>query len=715
MKRTFQLLIVYIIFVPFVYSQKQLSIDDAVIGIYRKLMMESYKLYQFREPTSKITFVEKNTISEYKDAGKSSEIISLSEINAVIKNNGFAEMQYISDYKWLSENALLMYAPDGLFVFDVKQKKLLTFSLYEKDSENHDYCQENKVVAFTVENNLFLKKNDGSIVEITKDENKGIVNGKSVHRQEFGINNGIFWSPKGNLLAFYRMDETMVTDYPLIDINSRIAEVSNTKYPMAGMKSHHVTVGVFDLKNNKSVFLKTGEPAEQYLTNISWSPDEKTIYIAVVNREQNHMKLNSYDAASGDFRKTLFEEKHEKYVEPMTPLSFLNNNSNQFIYQSQRDGYNHLYLYDSEGKLIRQLTKGKFVVKKLLCISNTNDYILVEATSEKREIETHVLKVMINTGEVIQITQKSGSHSAIVNKSATQLIDTYSAIDVPMEYYQIDISSKKEKLLFKASDPTKDYSLGKQEVFTIKAADNKTDLWCTTITPPDFNPEKKYPLILYVYGGPHAQMIEDTWKGGQDFWKFFMAQKGYVVMVVDNRGSANRGFEFESVIHRNLGMAEMADQMKGIEYMLAKPYIDKNRIGVHGWSYGGFMTTSLMVDHSDIFKVGVAGGPVMDWKYYEIMYGERYMDTPEENPEGYEKTSLLNKASKLKGKLLLIHGGIDPTVVIQHSMQFVQKCIENKVQVDYFIYPNAEHNVRGMDRVHLMQKVTQYFDDYLMK
>jgi dipeptidyl-peptidase-4 len=252
-------------------------------------------------------------------------------------------------------------------------------------------------------------------------------------------------------------------------------------------------------------------------------------------------------------------------------------------------------------------------------------------------------------------------------------------------------------------------------VFTIKAADDKTDLYCRLIKPLNFDPSKKYPAIVYVYGGPHAQLVEDSWLGGTSLWDFYMAQKGYVIFTVDNRGSSNRGLEFENIIHRNLGITEMEDQLKGIEYLKNLGYVDMDRIGVTGWSYGGFMTISLMTHYPEVFKVGVAGGPVIDWKYYEVMYGERYMDTPDENPDGYEKTSLLNYAKELKGRLLIIHGAIDNTVVWQHSLTFLEECIKNKILVDYFVYPRHEHNVSGIDRLHLMRKITQYFDDYLGK
>ena len=428
------------------------------------------------------------------------------------------------------------------------------------------------------------------------------------------------------------------------------------------------------------------------------------------------MKLNQYNAENGEFVKTLFEEKHEKYVEPMHPMLFVKNNNNQFIWQSQRDGFNHLYLYNIDGTLVKQLTKGQFVVISLLGFDEKVQQIYFAHTDEKRQIETHISSVNLSTGRVIPQTNTPGTHSGILNAKGSYIIDDFSSLDVFREINVVNTSTQKvSQSLIPCENVFDEHKIQKPEIFTIKAADNKTDLYCSMVKPNDFDASKKYPVIVYVYGGPHAQMINDTWLGGLSYWDYYMAQKGYIVMTVDNRGSANRGFEFENVIHRNIGVNEMADQMKGIDYLKSQAYVDMERIGVHGWSYGGFMTTSLMVNYPEIFKVGVAGGPVIDWKYYEIMYGERYMDMPDENPEGYKNNCLVNRAKDLKGKLMLVHGAIDNTVVWQHSLAFIQKCIEEGVQVDYFVYPRAEHNVRGPHRTHLMEKVTEYFDDYLMK
>jgi len=708
----------FLLVVGFVLSQntfaqtKQLTIDDAVIGQYTNLQVKYLDMVRWRGNTDNFTYVESrlNLAQEGAKSAQKQTILKGEDLNAALEKEKLEKLMGFPNYEWKNDNAIQFQNKDHFIRYNLKSKKIELKIKYDENAENITFCNDKNILAYTIDNNLFVADQAG-VKQVTKDTEKGIVNGQTVHRNEFGIDGGIFWSPKGSLLAFYRMDEAMVTDYPLVDVTARVAELKNIKYPMAGMKSHEVTVGIYNIANGKTTFLKTGEQKEQYLTNVAWSPDEKYVFIAVLNRGQNLMKFSQYDAVTGEFVKTLFEEKNDRYVEPLIPMAFLPSNTNQFVWQSQRDGYNHLYLYDISGKLIKQITKGEWIVKEVIGFDKTVENIYFKATKET-PIETHIYKVNIASAQITKLTLDAGVHNCRISGNGNYFIDFYSSSKVPKNYEMITTNGKLVRTILSAENPMKDYKLGEMRTFTIKAGDGKTDLYCRLIKPVDFDPNKKYPAVIYVYGGPHAQMTENAWLSG-GLWNYYMAQKGYVMLTIDNRGSANRGFEFESIIHRNIGVAEMEDQMKGVDYLKGLGFVDMNRLGVHGWSYGGFITTSLMTKHNEAFKVGVAGGPVIDWKYYEVMYGERYMDTPDENPEGYKKASLLNSAKDLKGKLLIIQGYLDNTVVPQHGLMFVKECVKNKVQVDYFIYPKAEHNVVGYDRIHLMQKVTQYFDDYL--
>jgi len=442
------------------------------------------------------------------------------------------------------------------------------------------------------------------------------------------------------------------------------------------------------------------------LTNVVISPDNKYVFIAEVNRDQNHSWLNVYDSNSGAFVKTLLEEKNDKWVEPEHPAFFLSDNSNDFIWISEKDGFNNLYHYDFNGKLIKQLTSNKFVSKEILDFKN--GLIYFTATGENA-MNTLVYSVDLKGNQTL-ITKAEGTHTFTLSSDGAYFYDGYSNHSTPFIGQIWNSNGKLDKSIAIAENPLADYKIGTCEISSIIAKDG-SKLYTRLIKPSNFDASKKYPALVYVYGGPHAQMITNSWLDGASLWMYWMAEQGYLVYTVDNRGSGERGFAFESQIHRNLGNVEIEDQLSGVEYLKSLKYVDGNRLAVHGWSFGGFMTTSLLLRHPDVFKVGVAGGPVTDWKYYEIMYGERYMDRPEQNEKGYEQASLLTHAKNLKGDLLLIHGTVDDVVVMQHNLVLVKKFIELGIQMDFFPYPMHKHNVGGKDRVHLMTKVLNYVID----
>ena len=559
---------------------------------------------------------------------------------------------------------------------------------------------------------LYVTDAEGVKHQLTTDGSREIVYGEAVHRNEFGIEDGIFWSPDKSKMAFYRMDQSMVTDYPQVNIFGRIAECEPDKYPMAGETSHVVTVGIYDVASNKTIYLNTGDPTDRYFTNISWSPDAKTVYMFELNRDQNDCRLVSYDAQTGERQRELYKETHEKYVEPLHPIVFLPWDATKFVMQSQRDGYNHLYLYSTDGKLIRQLTKGEWVVMELIGF-NEKAKGIIYASNEVHPIQRNLFTVNVKNGKRKALDNGRGWHNAQLSPSGRTLLDNYSEPDVPRKIVVTNTETGKSRDLFTAKDPWAGYDVPTYESGSIKAADRKTDLYYRRVKPTGFDPQKKYPTVVYVYGGPHAHNIGASWHYASRSWETYMAQKGYVLFILDNRGSENRGREFEQATFRQLGQIEMQDQMKGVEFLKTLPFVDQERMGVHGWSFGGYMTITLMVNHPEVFKVGVAGGPVIDWKWYEVMYGERYMDTPQSNPDGYAKTSLLARAKDLKGKLQIITGYNDPTVVPQHCLSFIAECIKAGTQPDFFAYPGEPHNMRGHQSVHLHERITQYFEDYL--
>jgi len=664
----------------------------------------------------KLTYIKGDSvmIAPNTDKEKPQLLLSLQGINSGMRFDKDESLKSLNTIQFISpeSNDILIATPDKIYLYDfVAKKKVATFLSLDK-MNNHDWAEKSRMLAYTKDNNLYIQDSEGKETAITSETNPGIVCGQSVHRNEFGINKGIFWSPAGNLLAFYRMDETMVTDYPLVDISARIAKLKDIKYPMAGMKSHHVTVGVYNPVSQQTVYLKTGTPKEKYLTNIAWSPDEKSIYIAEVNRGQDTCIVKSYDAATGKLQTTLFTETHPKYVEPENPVLFLKNDPSKFLWQSERDGFNHLYLYDTTGKLLKQITSGKWDVTSILGFDEKSENLFYVST-EASPIEKHIYKLNLKTGKREQLSKEEGVHDGMLSASGKYICDRYTSQNNPGKVTITETKSNKSYVYYSAKDPYRNVQLPEITLGKLKANDNATDLYYRLVKPLNFDPDKKYPVIVYVYGGPHSQMVDNSWMGQVRGWDIYMAEKGYVVFTMDNRGTSNRGIDFENITHRRLGVVETEDQMTGVEYLKSLAYVDAGRIGVHGWSYGGFMTLNLMLRHPETFKVGVAGGPVTDWKYYEVMYGERYMDSPQENQEGYKNSSMVERAGDLKGRLMLIHGDEDPTVVMQQSLQFLHSAIKKGTHPDFFIYPGHGHNMTGHDRVHLHEHITRYFDDFL--
>jgi len=690
------------------YSQeKRLTVEDYYnFDLYPNRINN----IQWKGETTYYTFIHKNTLMQCGISSKdTTTILSIDKLNTLLHKNNLDSVKRFPSVRWINNNTFRINHTHKLITINTDNNTIDVVNSYTKKAENTE-IHANGNIAYTIGQNIFLSQ-QGKEIQVTKDTQEGIVNGTSVSRSEFGIHKGLFWSPKGEQLAFYRKDESKVTQYPLVDVTTRIAEVKNIRYPMAGMTSEQISVGVYNIKNGTTIFLKTEKPSEQYLTNVTWGPAGEYIYIAVLNREQNHMKLNKYSATTGDLITTLFEEKNDRYVEPEHELFFLNKHNDLFVWFSERDGFQHLYLYNTKGELIRQLTKGDWVVKSIIGQDAKGKKIFISGTKES-PLNKDIYAVTVKNANITKISADNGTHSAILSSNAKYFIDIYSSTEMAREYSITSTKGKKVKTLLQDVNPLKEYVVGEMEISTLKASDG-TDLYYRLIKPTDFDPNKKYPAIVYVYGGPHAQLITNTYLGGAGIFLNHLAELGYVVFTLDNRGSDSRGFAFESAIHRHCGSIEVDDQMEGVNYLKSLNYVDDSRIGVDGWSYGGFMTISMKLKHPGVFKAACAGGPVIDWKYYEVMYGERYMDTPQENPEGYKEASLLNYVKDLEGRLLIIHGTSDPTVVWQNSQAFVQKCVEEGKLLDYFIYPGHGHNVSGFQRIHLLKKIEQFFGDNL--
>ena len=698
-------------------TKKSFTLDDLMWGGSNYWNLQPKNLYTaFWGP--KLLQLEVDAVKTCTDEQgkrvKAQTLFTAADVKALIndgtKGRGLNLMQ--ASFPYPDKTLALLQTNRSNLLYDWKKKAIVWQAERDSVRVNEEFNIPSRSEVYAKDFDLYLRTADGKAHRITTDGSKDIVYGQAVHRDEFGIKKGAYFSPSGQLLAYYRMDQSMVEDYPLVDIFTREAKLDAIKYPMAGMTSHKVTVGIYNPKTEQTVWLQAGDPTDRYFTNISWAPDEKTIYMIEMPRSQKKTELVAYDVATGQRKGVLYTETHEKYVHPMHPLTFLPWDSSKFIYQSEKDGYNHLYLFDTKGNQLKQITKGEFVVLDLVGFNTKTKSVIIQS-NEAHPLHHNYYAVNIDNGKRTLLDNGKGTHRALLSPDGTMLFDRWSEPDVFRKIAVRNTATASATLLQTDASPWQAYNVPEISSGSLTAADGHTKLFYRLVKPVNFDPNKKYPTVVYVYGGPGVRNVDASWNYAARPWEIYMAQKGYVIFVLDNRGSSERGFAFETATYHRLGQEEMKDQMRGVDYLKSLPYVDADRIGVHGWSFGGFMTTSLITNYPDVFKVGVAGGPVIDWKYYEVMYGERYMGTPQENPEGYAQSSLLNKAKDLKGRLQIIIGYNDPVCVPQHSLAFLRACEDAGTQPDFFTYPGQGHNMMGKDMVHLHERITRYFEDYL--
>lgn len=694
---------------------QELTLRDAMQRAGTDLGPERLPQLSWVQGATTYSYVKRDTLWE-NGLGKMSDQVAatLTDLNRDLPDS--AKLKAFPAVTWESAARFRFDHNSHVYTWDRGRRVLHARVRLLPGAANEDLGEGGRV-AYTVENDLYVGLPDApQAVRVTNDGADGIVNGQSVHRNEYGIEKGTFWSPGGGKLAFYRMDERMVTTYQLEDIGSKPSSFKAIRYPMAGQASHHVTIGVFDLATRRTLFLNTGEPKDQYLTNIAWGPDERHLYVVHLDRATTTARLVEYDLATGNPVRTVLEERDERYVEPLVPMRFLKRQPQQFIWTSARDGWTHLYLYDLRTGLVRQLTTGAWNVKRIVGLDARETAVIAEGTevgsgfSGAGAIRTQLYRVELNNGRSTALTTAPGTHHGELSSDGQHLLDQWTSTTVPARIELLDARTGQGlKVLLNSRDPLAGVQRGTVELLDIPG-ENGERLHARLIKPGRFDSRQRYPVIVYLYNGPHVQLVTDSWLGGAPLWMLHAAERGYLVFTVDGRGSAWRGRAFEQAVHRRLGEVELQDQLHGVAHLRSLPYVDPDRMAVHGWSFGGFMTTGLMLKAPGTFKLGVAGGPVMDWAMYEVMYTERYMDTPQENPDGYAASQLVGKCDQLQGELLLIHGLQDDVVLPEHSYAFLKDCIGKGEQVEFFVYPGHAHNVRGRDRLHLMTMVLDRID-----
>lgn len=687
-------------------QQLPLTIEESVLEAWSTYAPERLSGLQWVTGSDHYAYTDDDTLKVIAQNGQLNFALTLEQLNRMAQ----IRMKRFPQPTWLEAGRFRFRHGSKWYACDFRRKQVT--ELFEVNQGEHfTFSDDGDKLAYTVDNNVFITDNE-QVRRVTQHP-EGIVAGQGIARFEFGITEGLFWSPDGTALAFYEKDERHVTDYPLIDYDAQPAEPKFIKYPMAGAHSEYASLGVYHLSKGASVYLKVNGGVKDdsyYITNVAWTPDSQHILAAIVSRDQRQMQMVKFDARNGNQIEVLFTETAERYIEPQHAPIFTPGKTGRFLWLSEREGFNNLYFYSDGGKLLGKTTLD-FPITEFIGFGPKASYAVVAAQGTL-PTERHIFKVDLPTMKVAPITRSAGVHRAKLSPDGTRIIDEWSGPETPARTEILQINGKIERVLKVAENPLADKLIGTTKVGSIKSNDG-TDLYYRMISPPNRTSGERFPALVYVYNGPHVQLVSNSWLGGAPLWMHALAAQGYVIFTLDGRGSNNRGRDFEQVIHRQMGEHEMEDQLLGVQFIQRLPFVDPDRIAVHGWSYGGFMTTSLMLRHPGTFKLGIAGGPVIDWSMYEVMYTERYMDTPEDNPKGFERNRLTNYANQLEGKLLLIHGADDDVVVLQHNMAMLKAFIDAGKDVDFFLYPGHKHNIGGKDRVHLIQKIANYLNDHL--
>ena len=619
-----------------------------------------------------------------------------------------------AEYQWAPDGAAILFqGPTALAWFDSKSQAARTLVSGKATIADPKISPDGRFVSFVREHNLWLVSvADGKERGVTRGGAEEIRKGELdwVYPEELEIKTAYWWSPDSSAIAYLEMDERKVSQYPMVDFSSPSGEAEMERYPAAGGANPVVRVFVASLNGGEPHAMDTGGETDIYIPRVSWLNDSKHLAIQRLNRTQTTLDLVIADAATGKTRAAL-TEKDPYWINVSDDLHFLKDGK-RFLWSSERSGYRHLYLYDLEGKQLGQITRGDWEVTSLDAVDETKGLVYFTAT-EKSPLQRHLYVAALGGG-FTRLTKEEGTHAAVFAPNASAFLDTHSNAATParQDVYRADgtrIASINENKVAELAD----YHLAPMEFLTVKSRDGVL-LNASMIKPPDFNPQKKYPVLVYTYGGPHSQVVRNAWGGATFLWHELMAQKGYIIFSLDNRGSNARGHLFETPLHFRLGAQELSDQRDGVQYLKSLPYVDGNRIGIWGWSYGGHMTLHAMFEAGDDFKAGFAGGPVTDWRYYDSIYTERYLGLPQKNEKGYQDSSPVKYAAQLKGKLLIAHGTGDDNVHFANTLSVINDLIEAGKYVEVLPFPGRGHGVSDpAARRVLMKRVTQFFLDNL--
>ena len=616
-----------------------------------------------------------------------------------------------SEYQWAPDGSgLLFVSARSLAWYDLKSQSARTLVSGDKAIADAKISPDSGTVSFVRDHNLFLvSAGGGEARALTSGGTEAVRKGELdwVYPEELGIATAYWWSPDSKAIAFLEMDERKVSQYPLVDFESFYGKAEMERYPVAGGANPIVHVYVVAAAGGAPRLMNTGAETDQYIPRVKWLNDSKRVAIQRLNRPQTQLDLLIADAASGKSRVAL-TEKDAYWINVSDDLRFLNDRK-RFLWSSERSGYRHLYLYDLDGKQLKQLTRGDWEVSAVDALDESAGVVYFTAT-EKSPLERQVYKVGLDGSGFARVTKSDGTHAPVFSSRATEFADTFSDAMTPprQELCRADgvrVAAINENKVAELEA----YHLSPVEFLSVRSHDG-VQLNAMMIKPPDFQPSHKYPVLVYTYGGPHAQVVRNAWGGPTFLWHELMAQKGFIIFALDNRGSAGRGHLFEEPIHFRFGAQELSDQRDGVAWLKSQTYVDPGRIGVWGWSFGGHMTLHAMFEDPEDFKAGFAGGPVTDWRYYDSIYTERYLGLLPQHAQGYEDSSPIENAATLKGKLLIAHGTGDDNVHFANTLGLVDDLIEAGKYVEVMPFPGRGHGVSdSAARRVLMAHVTQFF------
>jgi dipeptidyl-peptidase-4 len=623
----------------------------------------------------------------------------------------------IGSYEWIGAGKMIVFGYGGdVFTLNVKSGEVVRRTKTDEDEENLTVAPDGKSLAFTREHDIYvLDLEDNAVTRLTNDGSDTMYNGVLdwIYMEELftrGDVQGYWWSPDSRAIAFLQIDETPVPEFSIVDFLPTHNTAELQRYPKAGDPNPIVRVGVCDLERREVTWMDVDTGDDSYIARVYWLGDGRRLAIEKLNRAQNDLRLLFADAQTGAVTEVLAEES-PAWIN-VSYMKHYYENKPQFIWSSERDGYNHLYLYNIEGTLIRRLTNGSWGVSDLYGADELRGGIYFAAL-QKSILERHLYRVSEKGGGIERISRRAGTHSVTFSPDYRYYIDRFSNVTMPTI---ISVRHANGDEVIKVGDqgsPLGEYELPETEFLTITSAEG-LEFQCSMIKPLDFDPSREYPVLVYVYGGPGSQVVRNRWGGSSQLWHLFMASRGYIVFSLDNRGSYGKGRAWEDVVLKQLGYYELEDQLAGVEYLKTLPYVNPKRIGIWGWSYGGYMTALAMFKAPDVFKAGAAVAPATDWHLYDSIYTERYMKRPEDNPVGYAEASPLNHVDGLKGSFLLMHGTDDDNVHMQNSIKLTKAFIESGKDFDLMLYPGKDHSIRGeKSRTHLFSKLTRFFDENL--